>query len=165
MNRMFQCFTQTLFSQLSNRRNNQHEDLSNMEYLKHIEYRDTIEFIVPITRGKVIKVYDGDTITLASRITPDSPIYRFHVRMNGIDTPEIKGGSMHEKELAIKARNELSKMIMGKIVHLKNNKTEKYGRILSDVYLDDLHINQWLLDNKYAVEYSGGTKIRPLEWD
>ena len=164
MNRMFQCFTRLLFSQSSNRRNNQ-DDLSYMESMEYIEYKDTIEFVVPITKGKVIKVYDGDTITVASRITPESPIYRFQVRMNGIDTPEIKGGSMHEKELAIKARNELSKMIMGKMVYLKNNKTEKYGRVLSDVYLNDLHINQWLLDNKYAVEYSGGTKIRPLEWE
>lgn len=164
MNRMFQCFTRLLFSQSSNRRNNQ-DDLSYMESMEYIEYKDTIEFVVPITKGKVIKVYDGDTITVASRIAPESPIYRFQVRMNGIDTPEIKGGSMHEKELAIKARNELSKMIMGKMVYLKNNKTEKYGRVLSDVYLNDLHINQWLLDNKYAVEYSGGTKIRPLEWE
>ena len=161
MNRMFQCFTRLLFSQSSNRKNN-NDDLS---YMESIEYKDTVEFVVPITKGKVIKVYDGDTITVASRIAPESPIYRFQVRMNGIDTPEIKGGSMHEKELAIKARNELSKMIMGKMVYLKNNKTEKYGRVLSDVYLNDLHINQWLLDNKYAVEYSGGTKIRPLEWE
>jgi len=29
---------------------------------------------------------------------------------------------------------------------------------LADVYLGDLHVNQWLLDNKYAVQYSGGTK-------
>ena len=122
MNRMFQCFTRLLFSQSSNGRNNQ-DDLSYMESMEYIEYKDTIEFVVPIAKGKVIKVYDGDTITVASRITPDSPIYRFQVRMNGIDTPEIKGGSMHEKELAIKARNELSKMIMGKMVYLKNNKT------------------------------------------
>ena len=81
MNRMFQCFTRLLFSQLPNRRNNQ-DDLSYMESMESMEYKDTIEFVVPITRGKVIKVYDGDTITVASRITPDSPIYRFQVRMN-----------------------------------------------------------------------------------
>ncbi len=47
---------------------------------------------------------------------------------------------------------------VNKVVALKNLKTEKYGRVLADVYLGDLHVNQWLLDNKYAVEYSGGTK-------
>jgi endonuclease YncB( thermonuclease family) len=41
---------------------------------------------------------------------------------------------------------------------LKNLKTEKYGRVLADVYLGDLHVNKWLLDNKYAVPYSGGKK-------
>ena len=44
------------------------------------------------------------------------------------------------------------------ITNLKNVKNEKYGRVLADVYLGDLHVNQWLLDNKYAVQYSGGTK-------
>uniref|UniRef100_A0A6C0DRT6 TNase-like domain-containing protein n=1 Tax=viral metagenome TaxID=1070528 RepID=A0A6C0DRT6_9ZZZZ len=135
------------------------------DYTK-IEYNDTIEFVAPITKGKVIKVYDGDTITVASRITPDLPtLYRFHIRLNGIDTPEIKGGSFHEKELAIKARDALADLIFDKTVYLKNNKTEKYGRVLSDVYLGDLHVNQWMLDNKYAVKYDGGTKKRPTEWN
>jgi endonuclease YncB( thermonuclease family) len=51
------------------------------------------------------------------------------------------------------------------MIHLKNISTEKYGRILADVYLDDLHVNQWMLDNGLAVEYDGGTKQRPVEWD
>ena len=41
---------------------------------------------------------------------------------------------------------------------------EKYGRLLADVYLDELHLNQWLIENKYAVAYDGGTKHRPDEW-
>lgn len=161
MTRMFRCFSRLFVSQMdSNKKSNKEED-----YLLPIEYKDTVEFVPPITYGKVIKVYDGDTITVASRLTPEIPtIYRFHVRLNGIDTPEIKGSNPHEKELAIQARNSLTKLIMGKIVHLKNNKVEKYGRILSDVYLNELHVNKWLIDNKYAVEYSGGTKQRPEEW-
>jgi endonuclease YncB( thermonuclease family) len=50
-------------------------------------------------------------------------------------------------------------------VKLTNIKTEKYGRILADVYLDGTHINQWMLDNKHAVQYNGGTKIKPPEWE
>ena len=47
---------------------------------------------------------------------------------------------------------------------LKNVSMEKYGRILADVYLGNLHLNQWMLDQKLAVEYDGGTKSRPAEW-
>lgn len=136
------------------------------EYL-NVEYNDTIEFIAPINRAKVIKVYDGDTITVAARLTKDKelPLYRFHVRLNGIDTPEVKAKTMREKELAINARDALANMIMGKIVDLRNNKTEKYGRILSDVYYGDVHVNQWMLDHQFAIPYDGRTKIRPDEWN
>lgn len=60
------------------------------KYLETINYVDTIPFVPPITSGKVIKVYDGDTITIASKLPYDhSPIYRFSVRLLGIDSPEM----------------------------------------------------------------------------
>ena len=104
-------------------------------------------------------MYDGDTITIVSKLPYDaSPLYRFPVRLAGIDTAEIKGKTERERELAQEAKSALQKLILNKVVALKNLKTEKYGRVLADVYLGDLHLNQWLLDNKYAVQYSGGTK-------
>jgi len=135
------------------------------KYLETISYKDTIPFVPPITYGKVIKVYDGDTITIASKLPYDnSPIYRFSVRLLGIDSPEMKSKNK-EKQLAIVARDALSNLIMNKTIHLKNISTEKYGRVLANVYLEDLHINQWMLDNHYAIPYDGGTKNRPPEWD
>ena len=95
----------------------------------------------------------------------ENPIYRFSVRLNGIDSAEIKGKTANEKRLAFEARDRLNELIFGKMIHLKNISTEKYGRILADVYLDDLHVNQWMLDNDLAVPYDGGTKQRPTEWD
>jgi len=138
-----------------------------LAYLQSIHYNDTTPFIPPISCGKVVKVYDGDTITIATKYpgVENSPIYRFSVRLNGIDSAEIKGKTFAEKEQAILARDALSTLIMNKIVFLKNLSMEKYGRILADVYLDDLNINQWMLDNKHAVSYDGGTKCRPAEWD
>ena len=119
----------------------------------------SIPFVPPITKGEVINVYDGDTITIVSKLPYDaSPLYRFSVRLAGIDCAEIKGKTDRERELAQEAKCALQKLILNKIVALKNVKTEKYGRVLADVYLGDLHLNQWLLDNKYAVQYSGGAK-------
>lgn len=136
------------------------------KYLETINYTDTIPFVPPITSGKVIKVYDGDTITIASKLPYDnSPVYRFSVRLLGIDSPEMKSKTSTEKQLALTSRDALTGLIMDKIIHLKNISTEKYGRVLADVYLDDLHINQWMIDNHYAITYDGGTKHRPQEWD
>jgi micrococcal nuclease len=137
--------------------------------LDNVVYADTKKYIPDITCGKVVKVYDGDTITIANHISLGSArsdeIYRFQVRLNGIDTPEIKSKNPHTKELAKKVRDLLSEMIFGKIVELKNVEFEKFGRLLADVYLGDLHLNQWLIDNGHAVRYDGGTKRIPEEWE
>lgn len=136
------------------------------DYLNSINYKDTIPFVYPIRFGKVIKVYDGDTITIAAKLpNTDGPIYRFSVRLNGIDTPEIRGKSDAEKELAYFVRDALTEKIMGKIVELRNVSNEKYGRILANVYLDEQHINEWLVDENFAVYYDGGKKHRPASWD
>lgn len=140
--------------------------MSETDYLTNIEYSDTIPFVFPIKYGKVIKVYDGDTITIAAKLpNTDGPIYRFSVRLDGIDTPEIRGKTEAEKELAKHVRDVLHEMIFGKIVELRNVSNEKYGRILADVYLGELNINQWLVSENLAVAYDGGKKQRPSSWD
>jgi endonuclease YncB( thermonuclease family) len=127
--------------------------------MQNITWDDTIEFTYPITSGHVIKVYDGDTITIASKMPyENSPLFRFSVRLDGIDTPEIKSKDKNEKALAILARDSLLQLIINKNVTLKNVKNEKYGRILADVFLHDLHINKWMIEQKFAVEYDGKTK-------
>jgi len=137
-----------------------------LEYLNDVEYKDTVLFVPPIMVGKVVKVYDGDTITIASRLpNTETPIYRFSVRLSGIDSAEIHGKTENEKKHAIVARDRLHELIFGKMVHLKGISTEKYGRILADVYLDDTHINQWMLDQQLAIPYDGGAKQRPAQWD
>ena len=130
-----------------------------------ITWQDTVEFTFPINGGRVIKVYDGDTITIAAKLPFDnSPLYRLSVRLNGIDTPEIKGKTGDEKTAAKQVKDALSNLILNKRVSLKNIQTEKYGRILADVYIGELHINQWLITEKYAVKYDGGTKKSPESW-
>ncbi len=119
-------------------------------------WENTKAFIPPIKYGKVIKVYDGDTITIATKINKIK--YKFSVRLAGIDSPEIKGKSKHEKECAIISRDELSKLIMNKMVRLENLSTEKYGRVLADVYIGSIHVNKFMLDNNYAIPYDGKTK-------
>ena len=123
-------------------------------------------YIPPITSGKVIKVYDGDTITIIQSIpgSDDSEMYKFSIRLNGIDTPEIKTKNQEEKQIAKIAQQTLYDKIFNKNVILKNVKLEKYGRLLFDVYYDNQHLNKWLLDLNLAVPYDGGTKNIPESW-
>lgn len=130
-----------------------------------IEWKDCKPFVPPLTSGYVVKVYDGDTITIASKLPyPESPLYRFTVRLNGIDAPEIKGKNEDEKRSAQIAKQALENLILHRTVVLKNQQTEKYGRILADVYIGELNLNKWMLDNKYVVPYDGGTKKSPDSW-
>ena len=145
---------------------NQEIQKSEITYTKPvIEWKDTINFIPPIKGGNVIKVYDGDTITIASKLPyDDSPLYRFSVRLNGIDAPEIKGKTEDEKTAAKASQKALENLILHKNVTLENIGTEKYGRILADVFYNEINLNQWMLKNHYAVEYDGGTKKIPESW-
>lgn len=137
-----------------------------LDYLDGIEYKDTTVFTFPIKYGKVVKIYDGDTITIAAKLpNTDGPIYRFSVRLNGIDTPEVKGKSVAERDLAKQAKAALHELLYGKIVELRNVENEKYGRILADVYVGDVHVNQWMITENFAVSYDGGKKQRPDNWD
>jgi endonuclease YncB( thermonuclease family) len=132
-----------------------------------IKWEDTQEFTFPIKGGRVIKVYDADTITIASKLPYDeSPLYRLSVRLNGIDTPEMKGKdvSNDEKDAAKAAREFVYNLVFNKYVRLENVESEKYGRILADVYIGDIHLNDLLLKERYAVKYDGGTKIKPKSW-
>ena len=47
---------------------------------------------------------------------------------------------------------------------MTNIQNEKYGRVLADVYVDDIHLNDLLIRERYAVKYGGGTKIKPESW-
>jgi len=128
-------------------------------------WENSMPFVPPIKNGYVIKVYDGDTITVASKLPYlGSPLYRFPVRLNGIDCPEMKSKNDTEKMVAKMAQQKLTELIYRKIVRLENVQTEKYGRLLADVYIDNLHINKIMIDNRLAVSYDGGTKVTPKNW-
>ena len=130
------------------------------------EWNKTIPFIPPINGGWVIKVYDGDTITVACKYPKrGNQLYRFSVRLAGINAPEMNADSFIERVEANISKNELHRLVFNETVKLENIKTEKYGRLLADVYLADLHINNWLLENNYAVPYYGGSKNRKLNFE
>jgi endonuclease YncB( thermonuclease family) len=155
------------FRTASNSSNNTILDKNYISDGTDIKWEDTVEFTFPIKGGRVIKVYDADTITIASKLPYDeSPMYRLSVRLNGIDTPEMKGKGIldDEKEAAKNARDFVSNLVLNKYVRLENIESEKYGRILADVYIGNVNLNEILLKERYAIKYDGGTKIKPNSW-
>jgi len=130
----------------------------------NVDIRDTVPFVAPITGGVVIRVYDGDTITVASRLPyAASPLYRFQIRLVGIDCPEIKAKSA----LAQDAKRTVEQLCLHRYVRLKvSPHPDKFGRVLADVFVTgdnkkEVHVNALLVERGLAVAYDGGTK---KEW-
>ena len=84
--------------------------------LSHAEIR-TIE-------GKVIKVADGDTITVL-----DSNKVQHRVRIAGIDAPE-KG-----QPFGNTSKKRLGELVAGKEVRVEFEKYDRYGRIVGKVWV------------------------------
>lgn len=118
---------------------------------------------------KVIKVYDGDTITVAIEI--HKKMYKYSLRMLGYDSPEMKPPKIQiDRDKEIIAATEAKKALVGKIynkiikVHLED--FDKYGRLLGTVYLKKgrlchksfENINEYMIKNNYGYPYQGGTK-------
>ena len=78
-----------------------------------INWNDTIPFVPPIEYGMVIKVHNGNTITIASYLPykESTSLYRFSIRLKGINTPEIKSKNKSEKFAAHLSKQALEDLI------------------------------------------------------
>tara|TARA_Y100000389_G_scaffold199598_1_gene238309 strand:- start:958 stop:1422 length:465 start_codon:yes stop_codon:yes gene_type:complete len=123
------------------------------------------KYIPQVTKGRVVNVYDGDTLTLAARLPNDNTIYKFSVRLRGLDCPEVRTNDKSEKLIAMKARNYVSSKVLGEMVTLFNVDLDKYGRLLAGVlYNEQKDLAEELISERLAVKYDGGTKISPTDW-
>jgi micrococcal nuclease len=113
-----------------------------------------------VTVSKVISVYDGDTFRVNIASLPPIVGKNIAIRVNGVDTPEIQGKCRYEKNLALKARDFVrDKLANAKEIKLTNLQRGKYFRVVANVLVDSVSLEQELLDNKLAYEYSGGKKL------
>lgn len=114
-----------------------------------------------IYKAYVTDVYDGDTITCIIDCGFNIGMQKTKIRLYGINTPELRG---EDRKLGLFVRDELRKKILNKHIFLKTikDKKGKYGRYLGKIYIKDnednednkyLCINDWLLENNYAVVY------------
>ena len=112
-----------------------------------------------VTVSKVISVYDGDTFRVDIDSLPPIVGKNIPIRLNGVDTPEIRGKCKYEKDLAIKARDFVrNKLANAKEIKLNNLQRGKYFRVVANVMVDGVNLEQELLDNELAYNYTGGKK-------
>jgi micrococcal nuclease len=117
---------------------------------------------------KVEAVVDGDTIDVLIDLGFDI-LFASRVRLAGIDTPESRTKDLSEKKLGLEAKEYLKyKLKDAKSVKIKTEKmdsSEKYGRILGWLFVDeqDVSINDQMISDGYAWGYLGDTKVKDFE--
>jgi len=106
-----------------------------------------IQKIIPIKSTKEIasvkRVIDGDTIVLSDERK---------VRYIGIDTPEIHHPLKSVQCFGTEAAQFNKNLVEGKEVTLQRDisETDKYGRLLRYVWVDNIFVNEYLVKEGYA---------------
>ncbi|CAG1020594.1 Thermonuclease [Patescibacteria group bacterium] len=117
--------------------------------------------------SRLNEVVDGDTIDVDIDLGFDISLNK-RVRLAGIDTPESRSKNAIEKKYGLEAKDWLKQQLKDKSVDMirikteKPDSTEKYGRILGWLYLDNdtLSINEKMINQGYAWSYLGDKKIK-----
>ena len=113
---------------------------------------------------RINKVLDGDTVEVDLDLGFNIRLADQKVRLLGIDTPESRTTNKEEKVRGLLSKKKLQeKLPVGSYVkivtHKKDDNDDKFGRILGEFILEDnTNLNQWLVNNNYAVPYTGENK-------
>ena len=114
----------------------------------------------------ILKVVDGDTIDVDIDLGFNIS-YTQRVRLAGIDTPESRTTDKFEKKLGMESKEWLKNALSHKktivIRTEKPDSSEKYGRILGWLFVDDVNLNNAMIDQRYAWSYMGETKIKDFD--
>jgi micrococcal nuclease len=92
--------------------------------------------------GECVTIADGDTITVL-----DADKKQTKVRLEGIDAPERR------QDYGTASKEQLAKLIFQKQVRICRHGTDKYGRTLGDVFIDDFWVNRELVKGGFAWQY------------
>jgi micrococcal nuclease len=118
------------------------------------------------------RIIDGDTIDVCIDLG-FNVLTRKRCRLLGIDTPESRTSDKEEKKYGLLSKKKLKEWCLKTIESekddinlelrcLKKNTSDKYGRVLAEVWViekeKETNINKWLCENSYAVPYLGQNK-------
>jgi len=93
--------------------------------------------------GKVVRIADGDTVTIL-----DEDNTQHHIRLFGIDAPE------KSQPFGNQSKKSLSEKIFGESVRVEVTDTDRYGREVGRIFLGDRFINLEQVHDGFAWRYS-----------
>lgn len=135
-----------------------------------------------VNRGRVVSIHDGDTLTCVMYYCEG--YFKFSVRMDGIDTPEMTSKDPELKNRALAARDRLFHLVCNGFEHINTTNwkkkdfdeffrntfvavnldckgLDKYGRLLATI--GNPSFSSILVQEGLAYPYSGKTKLTEQE--
>ena len=114
-----------------------------------------------------VRVIDGDTVKADIELGLGLVLRGRAIRLQGIDSPEVRGVREEEKEAGRKARDFLKQRLdkAGLVtVGLKSGEvkvgqgrgresSDKYGRLIGVLYADGVNLNELLVNSGMAVRF------------
>lgn len=95
-----------------------------------------------VISGKVVRVADGDTITVL-----DSQMQQHRIRLAGIDAPGRR------QAFGQRSREFLASLVASQNVEVETDKTDKYGRSVGKVLLQGRDVNLAVVSAGLAWHY------------
>ncbi len=112
-----------------------------------------------IYNAKLDRVVDGDTVDAIVDLGFDTWKH-IRVRLVGINTPETRTRDLEEKARGLAAKDfviEMFKKHSNSFI-LHSQGVGKYGRCLGNIFFGEVNLNDMLITEGHAVEYSGSKR-------
>lgn len=111
------------------------------------------------TYRAVIRAWvDADTIDLDIDLGLRQWVHDERIRLLGVNAPD-RNPAKGKATAWMRSTAPVGSQV---IVRTHKDETEKYGRLLGDLYLGDLHLNTALIDAGLGQPYAGG--VRPSDY-
>lgn len=101
-----------------------------------------------VEAGKVVKVADGDTVTVAAHRGG-----KVVVRLYGIDAPEVRHRETAGQAYGRQARQALKDLAFGRDVRVEVVDVDSHGRSVGIVFAGDVNVNLAMVSDGWAWAY------------
>ena len=105
-------------------------------------------------KAKLIKIIDGDTIDAEIDLGFKVSV-RKRIRFLGINAPETRTRDLEEKQAGLEAKSRLEALFDASkgVFTLKSHGVGKFGRVLGEIFIDEVNINNLLIEEGLARKY------------
>ena len=108
---------------------------------------------------EILRVVDGDTVDVRMDLG-FNVWHKCRVRLMGINAPESRTRDLEEKARGLAAKDWLKNILDSAQadIEMQSHGVGKYGRVLGELYINEVNINQLMVKEGHAKEYDGGKR-------